>query len=166
MERADYYIYKMEIGDYFYFGSSCDKNRIIKHKSCCYNPKQIGHNNKLYTKIRELCPNPLHFYDFVDFTIYHNNLNNELKKYYENFYIQKHKDNEYILNTEKYIFQKGENMKNYYNKKCKKYYQENKNKIMKKKCEKFNCICGGRYTKSHKQEHFQTKKHQTYLSNN
>jgi len=41
----------------------------------------------------------------------------------------------------------------------KKYYLENKEKLN----EKFNCDCGGKYTKTHEAKHKKTKKHKKYL---
>tara|TARA_R110000772_G_scaffold262357_1_gene381405 strand:- start:182 stop:808 length:627 start_codon:yes stop_codon:yes gene_type:complete len=40
------------------------------------------------------------------------------------------------------------------------YYQ----KIQKKRSEKLNCECGGKYTHHHMSEHFKTKKHQAFVS--
>jgi hypothetical protein len=40
----------------------------------------------------------------------------------------------------------------------KEYYKNNKNEINKK----HNCNCGGKYTLSHKGQHFKSKKHQQY----
>ena len=39
------------------------------------------------------------------------------------------------------------------------YYKQNKEKRSKK----FNCVCGGKYTRSHKLCHLKTKKHQKYI---
>ena len=46
-------------------------------------------------------------------------------------------------------------------KKKKIFYQNNKAKLT----EKFNCNCGGCFTKTHKSCHIKTKKHQAYLEN-
>jgi len=43
-----------------------------------------------------------------------------------------------------------------------KYYQENKEKQQ----QKFNCLCGGKYTLEHKSSHMKTKKHKAYENNN
>ena len=45
------------------------------------------------------------------------------------------------------------------NKKHKQYYENNKEKIN----EKFECPCGGRYTRYNKAKHFRTKMHQDYF---
>ena len=43
------------------------------------------------------------------------------------------------------------------------YYLKNKEIIKEKRNEKFNCECGGRYSRSCKSQHIKSKKHQTYL---
>lgn len=64
-----------------------------------------------------------------------------------------------------------EDKKKEYNKK---YYNENRDKILQKKKEyreqnedklkeKFKCECGGNYTFNNKAHHLKTKKHQEYL---
>ena len=45
----------------------------------------------------------------------------------------------------------------------KRYRLENKEIIKEKRNEKFNCECGGRYSRSCKSQHIKSKKHQTYL---
>ena len=47
----------------------------------------------------------------------------------------------------------------------KEYRENNKNKIKKNANEKFDCPCGGCYTRSHKAEHNKTNKHIKYLEN-
>jgi len=46
--------------------------------------------------------------------------------------------------------------------KRKEYYIKNREAIIIKKKEKFNCECGGKYTKGVKARHFKSKKHQNY----
>lgn len=43
------------------------------------------------------------------------------------------------------------------------HYEENKEIILKKLNEKFNCQCGGKYTHVNIQKHVKTQKHKTYL---
>jgi len=64
-----------------------------------------------------------------------------------------------------------ENMKQYYeenkqeiNDKKKQYYEENKQEISEKANQKFNCQCGGKYTKIHKVRHNKSQKHQAYIT--
>ena len=44
----------------------------------------------------------------------------------------------------------------------KEYYQEKKETISKKAKEKFECECGGKFTRNGKSIHFKTKKHQDW----
>lgn len=44
-----------------------------------------------------------------------------------------------------------------------KYYQDNKEQLNIKRNEKFNCLCGGKYTLRNKKTHFKTKLHNHYL---
>ena len=37
-------------------------------------------------------------------------------------------------------------------------------RIREKQNEKINCVCGGKYTMSHKAKHFKTNKHQLYIT--
>jgi peptide methionine sulfoxide reductase MsrB len=43
------------------------------------------------------------------------------------------------------------------------YYQNNKEKLLKKQQEKFICECGGKFTRNHKSDHIKTVSHQTYI---
>ena len=96
----NYFIYKLEVGDYFYWGSSKSDNRIHRHKNASYNIKNYEYEYKLYKKIRQLCPNPKHFYSFIHFEKYYENLDIDTKKYMENLLLQKYKDNPYSLNIQ------------------------------------------------------------------
>lgn len=145
MEDTSYYIYKLEIGDYFYFGSS-KTDRLKKHKYNTYTEKR---EQKLYKKIRELCPNPKYFYNFIDFSIYHNNLNKNISKYLENMYLQNHKDNPYSLNSNIYIFKKGETQKDY-----------EKNKYYNSKTIKCKCCNSKSMKEKNYKKHLKTLKHQ------
>ena len=50
-------------------------------------------------------------------------------------------------------------------KRKKKYREENKEQISIKANEKFNCECGGRYTRAHKSVHEKSKKHLDFINN-
>jgi hypothetical protein len=45
------------------------------------------------------------------------------------------------------------------------YYQNNREKIRASQNEKINCVCGGKYTRTHKTTHFGTKIHQKFIQN-
>lgn len=51
------------------------------------------------------------------------------------------------------------------NQTMKQYYEANKDKLSEQKKQKFQCECGGYYTKVHKARHFKSQKHQEYLNN-
>ena len=53
-----------------------------------------------------------------------------------------------------------------YNERSKEYWENNKEQLQKKKNEKHTCECGGKYSHSHKTDHYKTKKHQNYLAEN
>lgn len=53
--------------------------------------------------------------------------------------------------------------KQYLNDYSKEYYVVNIDEINTKKKEKFNCLCGGKYTRCSRSQHFKTKMHQKYL---
>ena len=46
------------------------------------------------------------------------------------------------------------------------YYDVNKDKINIKRNEKYNCECGGKYTRQHKSHHFKSQKHQEFIKSN
>ena len=57
-----------------------------------------------------------------------------------------------------------QNNKEYRNENRRKYYLDNKDATDKKRNEKFNCECGGRYTRSGKSQHFKTNIHKEYIN--
>ena len=68
---------------------------------------------------------------------------------------------------QEWVKQNKDKIKEYYevNKdKIKEYYEVNKDKILLRLNEKFDCICGGKYSYCHKQRHCKSKKHQDYLA--
>lgn len=46
------------------------------------------------------------------------------------------------------------------------YRENNRDKLHTQQSKKYNCLCGGNYTQSHKNKHFLTKKHQEYEKQN
>ena len=164
-------IYKIidNTNDNLYIGSTCCslKRRLSVHKS----------HYKMFLK--GLCGNVTSFdiiknNDFEMIKIEDCNIKtkDELKAR-ERYYIENNEclnkvipgrsRKEYrVANKEKI----NEKIKEYYidnkdkvNIKCKEYYDANKDKIN----EKFECVCGGKYTYCHKSHHIKSKKHQKYL---
>lgn len=79
--------------------------------------------------------------------------NIEQKKNYYKQYYQEHKEK--LNDKQKQYGQQ-------HNEQIKQYYQDNKEKLN----EKYDCDCGGCYTKQNKAQHIKTKKHQEYLAPN
>ena len=79
--------------------------------------------------------------------ILNKNIAGQTKKEYNKKYYEENKDKISKHNNE-------------YNKK---YYEENKDKILEIRKEKFDCECGGKYTKEHKSHHERTKIHKLFL---
>ena len=48
----------------------------------------------------------------------------------------------------------------------KNYWAENKEKIQARRSEKFECFCGGHYTREKKKKHEHSIKHQSYIQKN
>ena len=45
----------------------------------------------------------------------------------------------------------------------KQYYEEHKGELNMRRSEKFDCECGGKYSRTNKAKHFKSNKHQKYL---
>jgi len=76
------------------------------------------------------------------------------KRYNRTYYIKSH---ESIKLQQKDYYNTN---KDYVLEKCREYRELNKLKIN----EKNSCVCGGKYTTSHKSTHSKSKKHQDYLN--
>jgi len=161
-----------------YIGSTTDFNkRKNQHKNDCNNENYRKYNIKLYQFIR----NNGGWDNFEMIIVEEYSCNSKLEaEIKERYFIEELKSNlnciiptrskkeyyqdkkkiikevhkEYYLNNKEKI---KEVQKEYY----KKYYENNKDKIL----EKFNCECGGYYTKPNKNRHLKTKIHQEYLKN-
>jgi hypothetical protein len=151
-----------------YVGSCCSfYKRKKQHKSSCNNEKGKEYNLNVYKFMRENG-------NWENWTMI------EIKKYpcetKRELELEERKNLE-ELNATLNSIMPLRTQKEYYetNKekiciKKKDYYEKNKEDILKKKKqrlklkEKFDCDCGGRYTSSHKLEHFRTKKHQKFIS--
>jgi hypothetical protein len=72
---------------------------------------------------------------------------------------------------EEHKTEKNEQMKQYYidnkteiNEKNNQYKIDNRQSINEKQNQKYNCCCGGKYTNVHKQRHFKSPKHLTFIN--
>ena len=170
------YIYKLESSfedPGLYIGSTVDLNkRKIQHKSDCNNPNRKGYNYKLYQYIRDYGGWSNWFMLTLEEFEYETK---EQLREREDYWIKELKAN---LNSQDAVVDK-ERLKNYHknyhknyqeehrekvNKYTKKYREENREKILKKKNEKIDCECGGKYLMCNKSRHLNSKKHQSYLS--
>lgn len=176
-----------------YIGSTTDFNkRKIKHKSDCYNENDRKYNIKLYQFIRNnggwdnfemiivekySCNSKLeaeikerYFIEELKATLNSYIPTRTIKEYYQdNQDKKKEKDKEYYKNNKEkikeYRKEYNKNNKEIIKEKEKEYYENNKIKIFERIKEKFNCECGGCYTKVNKNTHYKTKIHQEYLKN-
>ena len=74
---------------------------------------------------------------------------------------QYHEDNkEIIVEYQKQYREENKEKKLYLNKE---YYKQNKDSIKQKNSEKYDCDCGGKYTRSGKAQHFKTTKHCQFI---
>ena len=119
-----YNIYKLQIQEYFYIGSSKTKTRYTEHKSVCFNTNNDKYNLKVYRKIRELTIQD-RFYDDVKEIILEKDITDDKKSEIEDKYIDL--DNPHCLNSQR------ENQHSYsreYNNNIRsEYYNRNKDKV-------------------------------------
>jgi hypothetical protein len=161
----NYYVYKLYNNDYpqFYIGSTTDiVGRKRCHKHNCTNENSPKHNYKLYQYIRDHGGYSNWSYEILEYirnsiNIYE--LRNVERKYIEelkpdlNGNIPNRTDKEYYRDNKEAI------------KILHKQYRENNKELIKqKKNQKFNCSCGGKYTKTNKAQHFKSNKHRSFIS--
>lgn len=166
----EYTIYKIYCKDEnikeCYIGSTKNlDDRIKEHQRKCNNPKC---NIKVYKFIRE--NGGFNNWNFVEIE----KTDKENRFIRERFWIDSNSNlNEHIptrtLKEYKYV------KKDYISNRSKNYYENNKNKLLNsayeyrkinqnKIKEKFNCECGGRYTRNSKSIHLKTSKHINYMN--
>ena len=165
------YIYQLESSfkgcDDFYIGSTVNmKERKWAHKSNCNNVNNKKYNYKVYKYIRDTggfnnwfmwILEEVEVESRKELTLIEGDYIRELKPEL-NFQIpgrtEKESQQEYRDTHKKEI---KEHMKE--------YYEKHKEEINKKKTVKYECVCGGKYTKQNKSHHLKTKKHLKYMSN-
>jgi hypothetical protein len=174
-----------------YIGHTTDfKSRKAEHKYSCNNEKCKIYNLKVYQYIRD--NGGWDNWSMIMIEEYSCNSKLEAEKR-ERYYIEEfksslnnniptrtikeyNKDNQDKIKKyyEKYNKDNQDKIKEYYKEYHKEYYENNQDKIKEYKKEyyennqdklkeKFNCDCGGCYTKESISKHIQTKKHQEYL---
>jgi len=132
------YIYRMNVKDKFYIGSTKDiKHRIRTHKYNCYNQNCKEYNIKVYKYIRDNCAN----WTEVSFNILdvYDDISSEFKREIEQYYI------EYFCNNLNTIGANSSDIK------------------IKKRREKVQCECGKVVAYGNISSHRKTKFHQKRL---
>ena len=144
-------IYKLECKDgssnHVYIGSTTNlKTRMYIHKSKCNNQNDKAYNNHKYKYIRN--HGGWDNWESVILELYPCNDKSELHNR-EQYHL-----NKFQLNLNQYI--PGQTKKQ--------YYKKNIEIIQMKKKEKFECVCGGKYTRNHKARHLKSIMHKGYLN--
>lgn len=150
-----YKIYSKDEPNKLYIGSTKYplNNRLSRHKSDYKSKKHAS------------C------FDYIKFNNYKMELIEKLEvenipelRMRERFFILKFRNDGYDVHNKKLPSNITlENGKNEYNKE---YYESNKDELNKKAKEKFICEkCGGKFTRSHKQQHNKTNKHKRSINN-
>jgi len=170
--------------DDFYVGSSIDlRFRKYYHKSKCYNKNSKEYTYKLYQFIRDN-----YEWESVIFEVLeqHDEILDklELRKREQHFIddlhptlncVRAYRTDEELKEQNRITLKKYyQNNKEKIIKNVKKYVEENREEVLKKQREKYHknkhnliqhkCECGGTYI-AHKARHFKTKQHQDYLAN-
>ena len=152
--EQNYFVYKLYHDDYpeFYIGSTKDmKHRKECHKYSCNNPNSNRYNLKVYEYIRSNGGYSSWKYEILEYI--RNSINVYELKNLERKYIEELKPslNREIPNRTKKEWNKQ-------------HYENNKELIKQKANEKFDCICGSKYTRSHKARHMKTRNHQNFIN--
>ena len=152
--NQNYFVYKLFNPDYpeFYVGSTNNmKNRKRQHKQSCTNPNSPKYNFKVYQYIRSNGGYDSWNYEILEY------ITTSINKYELHDLERKAiEDMKPSLNIRLPNRTKEEYMVQ--------YLEDNRELINQKKNEKFNCACGGKYTRQHKATHFKSKKHQNYIN--
>ena len=170
-----------------YVGSTTNlSKRRYQHKSKCHNLNSSKYNLNVYKFIRdhgsfdnwnvikledypcasfeELTKRERYWFEELGATLnrcvpsrtkseYHQDNQDKIREYKKQYY-QDNQDK--IVELRKQYREQNRNKIREYKKE---YREQNKDKLK----EKFNCECGGNYTRPYKAGHFKTKKHQDYL---
>jgi hypothetical protein len=136
---------------------------MIKHKSNCNNENCTEYNYFIYQHIRQNGG----WFEFSHEILETVECTKKDSKVYERKWVD-HYDAK--MNKHKPGQTHSESCKQYYqtnkqtiNEKQKQYYQTNKQVITVYKKQKFDCPCGGRYTKTNKAQHRKSNKHKQYI---
>lgn len=148
-------IYKIYRGDdpKVYFGSTFNFDvRKKYHKRNCENPKELSYNSPIYKYIR--CNGGWAKWNIEIIEIYPCSTKLSLEKRRLKITGAEKPSPPTTANKRRYI-----KYEEAFKQKQKMYYQKHKEKMK----QKFNCMCGGRYSYASKSIHYKSKKHSRYL---
>ena len=169
-ERYKYFVYKLcsDFCDDHYIGSTRNMvQRRRSHKSVCNNPRNKGYNQKKYQTIRDNCG--FENWRLVILEIMENTtkleaeINEQVHRVQLRAMLNSQKASCGGLTKREYNEQYQKENKEQINEQKKIYRQDNKEQINEQKKQKFDCDCGGKYTRCHKTSHEKSKKHQNYV---
>jgi group I intron endonuclease len=163
-----------------YIGSTKDlRHRRWNHKSNCNNEKKETYNSKVYQYIRD--NGGIDNFEFIILEecqveklkrmeqsymdVYKPSLNSQyadgrdIQRYKEHKKEWREQNKEHMKELCKEWREQNKEHRLEY---LKNYHERNKEYIY----EKFNCECGGKFTRGNKGQHEKTKRHQRYLENN
>ena len=167
----EYKIYKLccDDTDLFYVGSTRDfTTRKSRHKTGCNNQNGKEYNTKKYQTMREfggfqnwrmVCIDILYDVTKLEAEIREEEMRMELKAL-----LNSQKASCGGISVQEYKKKYREENRDHYKQYDKKYFDKNREKIRTKQKEKFDCQCGGRYTRVNKAIHFKSQLHQKYLN--
>lgn len=144
-------VYRLIYNDITYYVGSTTNMRIRKsnHKSCCNNNESKDYNYPLYKFIRE--NGGWGEWSMILIQSYPDCKSSDELRMYERDHYDFYKPNLNKLKPYTSIDERKGGLKQ--------YYFDNMEKIN----NRTNCVCGGKFTFSHKPRHLKTEKHMEYL---
>ena len=170
------YIYRMNINDKYYIGSTKDiKLRILNHKSYCYNEHAQQYNFKVYKYIREYCDDWSEVsFDILDvYDVISKEFRREIEQYYIDYFnnnlnmCRAKYDKEKADKKFKLKYKNDEEYRNKVNEKRRLRYkndEEYRNKVNDKRNINVQCECGRIVYFGSLGKHRKTKIHQKLLN--
>jgi hypothetical protein len=166
----EYIIYKLcsDECDNFYIGSTRNVvQRRKSHKQNCNNENNPKHNLKVYKNIREfggwnewrLVP----VEKMENVSRFEAECREEVVRVELNAILNSKRASCGGLTDKEYKAEYYRENKEYMREQMKEYMKENKEEVYRKKREKFDCDCGGKYCRGNKKRHFNSKIHIRYL---
>ena len=164
-----FYIYRLTDGNQDYYGQTEDYEKRLKthkHSSQKCMSKLLNKDNMklhvLHTLFTQDEANETEEFYILNMECVNRNVPCRTQKeyYQDNKEVLLGKQKVYRDNNKEKIHEYQQEYRNNNKEYNKEWYQNNKEKLQ----QKFNCECGGKYTKEHKTSHFKTNKHKNYIS--